>query len=310
MTGCTVAVVGSPGVAPELGKRGTQSDVTLFNVTKDGHHTTLVEPTQFPEKFPPLLYALGMADRCLLVVHELSKAIAETIATVDLTDVPTEILAGSGVDDSGLRPILKGTRLEGAPILRLGFPELRGMVEGWRAPEAPGPVLVTIDHAFPVKGVGAVALGLVRRGTLHAHESLRLWPTPKTVELRSIQVHDVDVKEANAGERVGVALKGADADELSRGQVLAPPTGLEAGAELSAVSVRRCRYYKGDWGEGSNVHLAVGLQLVPAVVGPATDPGFRLQTDRPVVYTKGQPAYVTDLSASSGPRIVARITLA
>ncbi len=90
----TVAVVGAPGVAKELGKKGTFSDVTLFNEVRDGHATTLVEPTQFPEKVAPLLVALGMADRCLLVVSELSRPIAETIAIVELTDLPTTLVLG------------------------------------------------------------------------------------------------------------------------------------------------------------------------------------------------------------------------
>lgn len=309
MSGYTVAIVGSAGVAPEMGKKGTASDLTLYNVTRDGHHTTVVEPTQFPEKFPPLLSALAMADTAVLVIQELSRPVAETIATVDLSEVATEVLAGPAVDDASLKTVFHGTRLEGAPILRLGLPELRERIETWRLPEAPGSVLVPIDHAFPVKGVGAVVLGVVRRGTLHAHEPLRLWPTARTVEVRSIQVHDVDVKQAVTGERVGVALKGVDAEELTRGQILAPADGLKAGTELLGEGVRRCRYYKTDWGEGSKLHLSIGLQHVPVVIGPPTANGFRLQTDRPVVYAPGQPAFISDLSATAGPRIVARLDL-
>ncbi|MCI4361477.1 MAG: hypothetical protein L3J91_07200, partial [Thermoplasmata archaeon] len=80
---------------------------------------------------------------------------------------------------------------------------LRTEIDGWSAADRPGTVQVPIDHAFPVKGVGAVALGVVRRGSLTAHEKLRLFPTPKLVEIRSIQVHDVDVRAARTGERVG-----------------------------------------------------------------------------------------------------------
>jgi len=112
-TGVTVAVVGAPNIAKELGKRGTESDVTLFNSVTEGHATTLVEPTQFPEKFPPLLNALGMADQCLLVVPELSRPVAETIATVEMSDVPTTVVLGPGVGDAELARALKGGRLEG-----------------------------------------------------------------------------------------------------------------------------------------------------------------------------------------------------
>jgi len=307
-SGVTVAVVGAPDVAKELGKKGTSSDLTLFNVVHDDLAVTLVEPTQFPEKFSPLLVALGMADRCLLVIPELSRPVAETIATVDTTDVPTTIVLGPAVGDGEVAKVLKGSRLESAPRHALDLPKLRDLVESWKAPEVAGTPLVPIDHAFPVKGVGAVALGVVRRGTLKAHEKLRLYPTAKSVEVRSVQVHDIDRKEAGCGERVGVALKGAEADELERGQVLAPDGTLREGTALSGAFVK-CRYYRGDAGPGAALHAVVGLQVVPAELDAWTPAEARFTTDRPVAYAPGDPAYLIDLSVPSGPRIVGRTTL-
>ena len=71
MTGLTVALVGAPDIAKELGKKGTASDLTLFNLVHDELAITIVEPTQFPEKIHPVFTAVAMDDRCLLVVHEL-----------------------------------------------------------------------------------------------------------------------------------------------------------------------------------------------------------------------------------------------
>ena len=305
----TVAVVGTNELAKELGKRGTASDLTLFNTVHDEHAVTIVEPTQFPEKLAPLFQAMAMADRCLLVVLELSRPVAEAIAAVDLGDLPTTIVIGPAVGDAELDRILKGTRLEAAPRRALDLPKLREEVEGWAAPAVEGPVEVPLDHAFPVKGVGAVALGVVRRGTLTAHGRLRLFPTPKEVEVRSIQVHDVDRKDAACGERVGVSLKGVDADELSRGQVLAPAGSLADGTALPGGPLERCRYYRGDAGPGAQLHAAVGLQVVPAVLDSADAGGVRVTTDRPVVYRPGTRAYLLDLSVPAGPRLVGRFVL-
>ena len=306
MTAVTVAVVGAPDVTKELGKKGTSSDLTLYNTVTEGHATTLVEPTQFPDKFSPLLAALSMADRCLLVVPELTRPVAETIATVELSGVPTTIVLGSGVGEAELARALKGGRLESAPRLPLDFPHLREVIDGWSAPEVDGPVMVPVDHAFPVKGVGAVALGVVRRGTLHGHDRLRLWPTAKVVDIRSIQVHDIDRKEAACGERVGIALKGLDADELSRGQILAPEGSLAAGPEVRGGPFEKCRYYRGDAGVGAAVHLSHCLQFVPATIDELGPGGVRLTADRPVVRMGGAPAFVVDLSVPTGPRLVGR----
>ena len=309
MSGVTVAVVGGTGVAAQLGKKGTVSDLTLFDSTHDGHHATIVEPTHFPEKFAPLLAALGMANRAVLVVEALDRSVAEAIATLELVDLPTLVLRGPAVGEDELGRALKGGRLASVPQLALDLPQLREMIDGWTVPPNPGTVLVPIDHAFPVKGVGAVALGVVRRGTLKSHESLRLWPTERSVEVRSIQVHDVDVKEAATGERVGVALKGVDTDELSRGQILAPAESLLAGRELTAERLQRCRYYRGEWGTGSQMTIAIGTQTAPVSVGPITDLAVSLTTDRPVVYSAGAAAYLIDLNATGGPRIAGRLTL-
>jgi selenocysteine-specific translation elongation factor len=305
----TVAVVGATGVAKELGKKGTSSDLTLYNMVRDGHAETIVEPTQFPEKFPPLVTALGMADRCLLVLQELSRPVAETIATLELVDVPTEILLGPAVGEGEVARLLKGGRLESAPRMPLDPVKLRETVEGWNAPEVPGVPLVVVDHVFPVKGVGTVALGVVRQGTLRAHERHRLWPSPKEVEVRSIQVHDVDRKEATCGERVGLALKGVEPDEVDRGQVLGPSGALSAGSRLAIGPFERCRYYRGDLPDGAHLHLAVGLQIVPVVVEHAgAEPGS-LETDRPVAFRPNDPALLLDLSAPSGPRVAGRTRL-
>lgn len=304
--GVTVAVVGAPEVAKELGKKGTASDLTLFNTVHDDAAITLVEPTQFPEKFPPLLTALAMADHCLLVVSELSRPVAETIATVEMVDLPTTVVLGPSVGDPEVTRALKGGRLADAPRSPLDLPHLRELVDGLVARPSEGAVRVAIDHAFPVKGVGAVALGVVRRGVLRAHDRLRLYPTPKSVEVRSLQVHDIDRKEANAGERVGVALRGVEADELSRGQVLAPDGSSAVGSAVVLGPVARCRYYRGDAGPGAQLHLSLGLQVVPATLDAADAETARVTTDRPVVGEPGDVGYLLDLSVPAGPRLFGR----
>ncbi len=304
----TLAIVGGTAIAGELGKKGTVSDVTLYHDVHGDRAVTLVAPTQFPEKIAPLAVALGMADGALLVVEELSRPIAETIAVVDLASVPTTVVAGPAVGEADLARVLKGTRLEGTTALPLDPLRLRAHLDTLAAAQVEGPVEVPIDHVFPVKGVGTVALGVVRRGTLRAHDRLRLWPGPKTVEVRSIQVHDVDRTDATCGERVGVALKGVDADEVSRGEVLAPEGSFEPGQRLTGTFTR-CRYYRGDAGPGAQLQVAVGLQIVPAIVDHLLPAEGAVVADRPVAARPGSPAYLFDLSVASGPRILGRLGL-
>jgi selenocysteine-specific translation elongation factor len=305
----TVALLGSRELGAQLGKKGTASDLTLYNAVRDGHAATLIEPTGFPERFPPLLYALAMGDRAILQVDALTRPLAETIATADLFALPTAVRLGPSVGAEEVRRALKGTSLDTADIAPLDLPNLRHAIDEWRASPRDGPVEVRIDHAFPVKGVGAVALGVVRQGTLHPHDRLRLYPSPTVVEVRSVQVHDIDAREAGTGERVGVALKGVEATDLSRGQALAPDGSLQVGQSLTGTRWIPCRYYKGSLNAGDQVHALVGLQFVPAKWTGLNGSAFTLTPDRPVAFAAGEPVFVADLSATAGPRIVGRGSL-
>lgn len=309
MSSVTVAVVGAREIAKELAKKSTTSDITLFHLLQDGGALTLVEPTQYPEKYPPLLYALALSDRALFVVQGLDRTVAETAATLDLFDLPVEVLLGPSVGPEEIQKAFRGLRIASAPTAPLDLVKLREELPGFAREPRPGPVVVAIDHYFPVKGVGTVALGFVRQGTLTAHAALRLYPTDRTVEVRSVQVHDVDVKEAPAGERVGLALKGIEVDELSRGQLLAPAGALVTGTELKGTAGRTTPYYRGDLRVGAQLHALIGAQFVPAAVTAHDRASITVETDRPVVWKAGEPFRLADLSVPQGPRCVGVWTL-
>ena len=309
MRGISVALLGARGLGAELGKKGTESDITQYHRVSDDHAQTHNEPTQYPEKFAPLLYAIALSDRAVLAVTALDRAVAESAATLDLAEIPTEIRYGPGVGAEELRRALRGMRIGEAPMAPLDLLALRDELASAAVAPVDGPVTVRLDHAFPVKGVGTVALGFVARGTLRAHESLRLYPTDKTVEVRSIQVHDVDVREAPSGSRIGAALRGVEVDELSRGQLLAPEGALRAGAELRGAQGRRSPYYRGDFGEGATVHALVGAQFVPAIVSASAGDAITVTTDRPVAWSPGERLLLADLNAPGGSRAIGRWTL-
>ncbi|MGA7923666.1 MAG: EF-Tu/IF-2/RF-3 family GTPase [Thermoplasmata archaeon] len=302
----TIAVVGSPGVAPELGKKGTASDLTLYNAVRDDHALTVIEPTRFPEKFAALLFSLAMADAVVVIVRQLNRDVAETLAAVDQFSKPSEIWLAPEVGEADVRRILKGLGLAEAPIHALDILALRAELGERSAAERPGVVRVPIDHAFPVKGVGAVALGIVAQGRLVAHDKLELFPLGRTVDVRSIQVHDVEVPQATSSERVGVALRGVEADELERGQVLAPAGALQFSAELTLHEVTASPYYRGDLAAGGAGHALVGLQFVPARATAVADGSTTLTLDRTVAYGPAEPVWVADLSVSTGPRLAYR----
>ena len=83
-----------------------------------------------------------------------------------------------------------------------------------------------VDRTYNVTGVGAVASGTIRTGSVEAGDELLLGPMPdgtfRDVEVRSIEMHYHRVEEATAGRIVGIALKGVDESEIQRGMALLP----------------------------------------------------------------------------------------
>jgi elongation factor 1-alpha len=83
-----------------------------------------------------------------------------------------------------------------------------------------------IDRSYKVTGVGAVASGTVKSGSVEAGDELLLGPmadgTFREVEVRSIEMHYHRVDSASAGRIVGIALKGVREEEIERGMALVP----------------------------------------------------------------------------------------
>jgi selenocysteine-specific translation elongation factor len=117
------------------------------------------------------------------------------------------------------------------------------------------------------------------------------------------------VKEAVAGERVGLALKGADVEELARGQVLAAEGTLQVAQAFEGKAGRTCPYYRGDIREGAQLNALIGCQFVPASVTSISGDRISVGTDRPVAWRAGDRLVLSDLSAPQGPRCVGRWTL-
>jgi selenocysteine-specific translation elongation factor len=304
----TVTLLGSRDLGSRLAKAGTKSDLTLYHAVQGDLAVTYVEPSLFPERLPPLLAALSLGEQVILAVERIDRDLAEAVVTADLAGKDEGLLAlGETVGESDVRPILKGTALDGYPVVPLDPREVRGRVERFESHLPEGELAIPVDHVFPVKGVGTVVLGVVRGRSVKVHERLRLYPSERSVEVRSIQVHDEDVPEALRGERVGLALKGVEAGEVSRGEVLAPEGSLRVEDLLQIERYQPCRFFKGKAGEGDRVHVGLGLSVLPGKIRQVDADRLTVALDRPTTHLPGERAFLVQLSgAGAGPRVAGR----
>ena len=87
------------------------------------------------------------------------------------------------------------------------------------------PFLMAIEDVFSIKGRGTVPTGRVERGIIKSGDEVEivgLKETRKTVAI-SLEMFHKTMNEAEAGDAVGVLVRGIDRDEIVRGQVLAAP---------------------------------------------------------------------------------------
>jgi len=310
MKGLTVAVLGDQALAAALGKKGTVSDLSFFNLKRGDDGCTFIHPSRYPEKFQSLANALAMADAAVLVVDKLDRELGETIVALDAFGIARGfIILRNYLSMDQLRPYVAKTTLEEFRFHDSDSAALTDSIMELPAAPVDGPARVPVDHFFDVKGVGTVALGCVRRGTVRQHDLLEAFPTGKRATVRSIQVHDEGVREAPFGARAGLALKGVGVSDLDRGVVLAPPGSLKVPERLD-VPFSAGRYWKGLVRKELVLHVACGLRIVPARVDSVDGEGLRpgttgkvgLRFERPLPCEPGDRLVGLDLD-SKGLRI-------
>jgi elongation factor Tu len=96
--------------------------------------------------------------------------------------------------------------------------------------------MMPIEDVFSIKGRGTVATGRVERGTLKAGQEVEivgLRETRKSVAI-SMEMFHKTLTSTEAGDAVGVLLRGVDRDEVERGQVMAQPGTVTPHTEAQA----------------------------------------------------------------------------
>lgn len=270
MPNLTVAVIGPIGFAKELAKKGTSSDITLYDVKRGEDTVSFIEPTKYPERLAPLFYACSIADCALVVVEEVNAQFGECALMLDALGVRQgRIILRNFIGPDKLAPLIKGTVLERYSYEQEDLLALREsyLDEASRKGSEDSSIngSVPIDHFFNVKGVGTVVLGHVVRGSIRKHDELQVLPGKKSALVRSIQKHDDEFDSATEGDRVGLALKGIDAEELDRGFVLSNQEDIKCEDRIIADAVL-VKYWPSPLKEGMVVHLGHWMQFMPARV--------------------------------------------
>ncbi|MEI6032782.1 MAG: elongation factor Tu [Verrucomicrobiae bacterium] len=139
-------------------------------------------------------------------------------------------------------PIVKGSALkalEGDAEYEKAIYALMDAVDEYiPQPERPKdmPFLMPVEDVFNIEGRGTVATGRVERGILKKMEEVEivgLKPTTKTT-VTDIEMFRKLLDSAEAGDNVGVLLRGIKKDDIERGQVIAKPGSIKPHKKFKA----------------------------------------------------------------------------
>jgi selenocysteine-specific translation elongation factor len=170
MGNITVAILGAQDYGNNLGKKGTATDITLFNLKRGENTVTFIEPTRYPERLAPLFYAVSLAKKAIVVVDEINATLGECLVMLQCLDIKSGyIVLRNYIPKEKIQMLIKGTNLENFEIINDDPNQIRESLLNEAAQqkiaEAPAGKqtvgTVPVDHAFNVKGVGAVVLGIV-----------------------------------------------------------------------------------------------------------------------------------------------------
>jgi len=98
------------------------------------------------------------------------------------------------------------------------------------------PFLMPIEDVFSIKGRGTVATGRVEQGVVKVNEEVEIVgirDTRKSV-VTGVEMFKKNLDQGQAGDNVGVLLRGIERDDIERGQVLSKPGSITPHTEFDA----------------------------------------------------------------------------
>ncbi len=290
----TISIFHDEKLVSELGKKSTASDILMSNRKTDDCIFTFMSPVE--DKLTTKTMILSTIDFAIISCEQITSDVGETILLLDSVGIKEGmIIVPEYSDTTQLTNLIKDTTLQNFTITEKNISKIMQILEKIN-PERniSAPPVIIVDHSFSVKGVGEVILGVVKQGIIHKHDKLMLLPINKEVVIRSIQMQDKDFDEASTGCRVGLAIKGATAEEMKRGSAFTVSDAAKTDTKFT-LKFTKNRFYpevkKGVF------HATIGMQSIPITITDIKENTITIETEKPVCYTKDDNFILLDLNA-------------
>ena len=256
--------------APEEKQRGITISIAHVEYETDHRHYAHVDMPGHADYIKNMITGAAQIDGAILVVSAPDGPMPQTREHVLLArqvGVPYIVVALNKVDMVDDEELLELVELEvrelltqyefpgdDTPIIRLSalkalegdaeaeaqVLELMEAVDSYiPEPErvVDKPFLMPVEDVFTITGRGTVATGRVEQGTIKVGEQVEIVgirpQTTKTV-VTGVEMFRKLLDQGQAGDNIGVLLRGTKREEIERGQVLAKPGSITPHTEFTA----------------------------------------------------------------------------
>ncbi len=258
--------------APEEKARGVTISISHLEYETEKRHYAHIDCPGHADFIKNMITGAAQMDGAILVVSAVDGPMPQTrehillARQVGLPSMVVFLNKCDAVDDpeivnlveSEMRELLKKYNFPGdeIPVIRgsaLKALDVKSADDEWAKPildlmkavddyipepvrEREKPFLMAIEDVFSIAGRGTVATGRIERGVIKPNEEVELVgikPTSKTTAV-SIEMFQKMLDEGQAGDNVGILLRGLDKDAVERGQVLAKPGSITPHTEFGA----------------------------------------------------------------------------
>ena len=184
------------------------------------------------------------------------------------------------------------------------------------------PFLMPIEDVFSIEGRGTVATGRIERGIIKVGESvdiLGMGRKPQTVAVTGVEMFNKTLSEGQAGDNVGILLRGLKRADLERGQILAAPGSVTTHTEFKAevyvlskeeggrhtpfVTGYKPQFYVRTADVTGEVVLEEGVEMV----APGDNTEFTVKLVSPVAIEKGVTFAIREGGQTVGHGVVTEI---
>jgi len=164
---------------------------------------------------------------------------------LDLVEMELRELLSKYDYDGDNAPIIRGSALEALnnpddaakikPIL-----DLMAAVDAFipqPVRELDKPFLMAVEDVFSISGRGTVATGRIERGKVKVGEEIEIIGMKKEVTkttVTGVEMFRKELDEGQAGDNVGLLLRGIDKESIERGQVMAAPGSIKPHTKFKA----------------------------------------------------------------------------